>query len=94
MADDYKADDFRPAEGETFELEADGAKIALTLDFVQDLPRSVREQGSFRLLFLGPPEPLVPQGLYSLSRGGESYDIFIVPIAQSDKGSTYEAIFN
>ena len=94
MADDYSAEDFRSAEGETFELDADGRTITLTLDYVQDLPPGIREQGSFRLVFRGPAEPIVAQGLYGLARGGETYDIFLVPIAQNDQGSTYEAIFN
>ena len=94
MADDYTPDDFRDSLGETFDVDADGGKIEMVLDDFQDLPPGVREQGCFRLRFRGPAEPLVPQGLYRFERGGSGYDIFIVPIAQNQEGSTYEAIFN
>ena len=94
MADDYNAETFRGAVGETFHVDSEGEKVGLVLDDVRDLPQGIREQGSFRLVFTGPPEPLVPQGLYRFERGEDSYDIFIVPIARDEKGSTYEAVFN
>ena len=94
MADDYKPEDFRDSVGETFDVDANGETLALLLDDFQDLPAGIREQGSFRLRFKGPREPLVPQGMYSFARAGSAYDIFIVPIAQDQQGSTYEAIFN
>ena len=94
MADDYTADDFRGAVDGTFDIESDGETLGLVLERVQDLPPGVRESGSFRLHFRGPREPVVPQGLYRFTRGADAYDIFIVPIAQNDKGTAYEAIFN
>ena len=94
MADAYKPEDFRDSVGETFEMDADGETIALELDHFQDLPAGIRESGCFKLRFLGPSEPLVPQGIYGLRHGGRTYDIFIVPIGQSEDRSTYEAIFN
>jgi hypothetical protein len=94
VADDYNAEIFRGALGEAFDVDADGVKVALVLDDVLDLPTGIREQGCFKLTFRGPPEPLVPQGLYRFERGDGSYDIFIVPIARDQQGSTYEAVFN
>lgn len=94
MADDYRPDDFRNSVGDTFDVESEGGKVALELDHFQDLPAGIREQGCFRLRFRGPREPLLSQGLYTFEGDGASYDIFIVPIAQDQQGSTYEAIFN
>jgi hypothetical protein len=94
VADEYKPDDFRDSVGETFDVETDGERIAMVLDDFQDLPAGVREHGCFRLRFRGPADPMIPQGMYSFVREGAAYDIFIVPIAQDQQGSTYEAIFN
>ena len=94
MADDYTPDDFRDALGETYDVESGGETVGLVLDDFQDLPAGIREHGCFKLRFLGPGDPLLPQGLYPFRRDGRTYDIFIVPIGQSEKSSTYEAIFN
>lgn len=94
MAEAYTPEDFRDSVGETFDVGADGGTIEMVLDHYQDLPPGIREKGSFRLRFRGPPDPLLPQALYRFERSGRAYDIFVVPIAQDDKGSTYEAIFN
>ncbi|HEY5724130.1 MAG TPA: hypothetical protein VIT45_17610 [Allosphingosinicella sp.] len=94
MADQYTADDFRSALGETFDVDYEGQKVPLVLDDVRDLPPGIREQGCFRLAFRGPSEPLLSQGLYRFERGDDSRDIFIVPVAQDPRGSTYEAVFN
>lgn len=94
MADEYTAEDFRSVVGETFDVDYEEQKVPLVLDDVRDLPPGIREQGCFRLAFRGPSEPLVSQGLYRFERGGDSWDIFIVPIAQDQRGSTYEAVFN
>jgi len=94
VADDYTADDFRGSVGETFDVDAGGEKLALVLDDVRDLPPGIRERGCFRLSFFGPRDPVIPQGLYRFERDGEAWDIFIVPSAQGEKGSTYEAVFN
>ena len=94
MADDYTPEDFRDSVGETFDVDVDGEKLSFVLDDFQDLPKGIRDHGCFRLRFRGPSDPLIPQGLYSFAREGSAYDIFIVPIAQDQQGSTYEAIFN
>ncbi len=61
----------------------------------------VREVGSseeyeqFSLLFKGPSQPLLSQKTYTFehSRMG-NFDLFIVPIAASEAGISYEAVFN
>lgn len=87
-------DDFAPAVGEPFALDLGETGIDLLLEQAQELPKSVRESGSFRLQFRGPVEPLLPQAIYALSRGGERYELFLVPVGRDDDGTQYEAIFN
>ncbi len=52
------------------------------------MPRS-----SFRLEFRGPIRPILPQAIYPIRREDETFDIFIVPIAQDAEGTRCEAIF-
>ncbi len=49
----------------------------------------------FSLLFGGPREPQLPQGLYRLEneRMG-SFEIFLVPVDLTEEGYQYEAVFN
>ena len=59
--------------------------------------RPEEEQGMerFSLYFEGPAEPFLPQNTYTLrhERMG-THDIFIVPIARTDDGFRYQAVFN
>jgi uncharacterized protein DUF6916 len=86
--------DFSPSLGEAFELDLGGGTLSLTLEQTEELPQMVRAGGSFRLLFRGPRQPLLPQAIYSFARGDETYSIFIVPIAQDGESTTYEAVFH
>ena len=94
MAEDYSIDDFMPADGETFEIDHDGERVPLLLDWVEPIKHSPRGEGGFRLEFRGPREPLLPQAIYALERDGKAYEMFIVPVAQDAQSATYEAIFN
>ena len=87
-------DDFSGREGETFELMLGERPLPLTLIDALELPPSGREGGAFVLTWLGPYEPVVQQGIHTFRRGDETYEIFIVPIAQSREGARYEAVFN
>lgn len=91
---DLVIDDFAPHMRQDYSVDHDGSRIALTLEKVQDLPKRMREAGSFRLQFRGPREPLLEQAIYRFERGDDAHEIFIVPIAQDEESSTYEAIFN
>lgn len=90
---ELKMTDFSGSVGEPFEVETGGERFAFTLDVADELPSSGREGGSFRLEFLGPSEPVLPQAIYPFERGGETFEIFVVPIAQDRRGTRYEAIF-
>jgi hypothetical protein len=87
-------DDFQGRAGETYRIDHQGVDLALVLTRVAPLPPSAREGDAFRLDWLGPPEPALPQGIYSFYASGESFDIFIVPVGRDEEGMRYEAIFN
>ena len=88
-----KLDDFADGVGETWEVAAEGAALPFRLEVAQALPRAMREEGGFRLEWLGPADPLLPQAVYGFSRGDAQCEMFIVPIARNEAGSRYEAIF-
>jgi hypothetical protein len=85
--------DFSRRVGKPFDVEVQGGKLPLTLDATQELPSLGREGGSFRLEFVGPHQPVLPQAIYPMHNGGERLEIFIVPIGQDNRGTRYEAIF-
>ena len=86
--------DFSDSVGSTYLVEAGALTLELRLDKAAQLDASARAAGSFRLEFSGPAEPMLEQATYSLRRGGEAFDIFIVPVARDSGGTAYEAIFN
>lgn len=48
----------------------------------------------FSLVFRGPREPLVPQGIRRLEHAGlGELDLFLVPIGPDEAGMRYEAVF-
>jgi hypothetical protein len=81
------------ATGTVYTVSSDKQNYPLTLDRAQPLSDSGREGGSFRLEFLGPGEPVLPQATYSFSDGETEHDIFIVPVARDGGGVRYEAVF-
>jgi hypothetical protein len=89
--EDLKVEDFNV--GETFELEAAGTIHVLRVEEVQQLPQAAREAGAFRLIFAGPPQPVLQQATYTLRGSKRSDDIFIVPVAADASAVRYEAIF-
>ena len=86
-------DDFRRHIGKPYEVEVQGGRIPMKLDAAQELPSLGRQGGSFRLEFIGPLQPLLPQAIYPFHGGGQRHEIFIVPIGQEQRGTRYEAIF-
>ncbi len=79
--------------GTVYEVCTADAAYPVTLDKSQELSDSGREGGSFRLEFLGPADPVLPQATYRFAGGGTDHDIFIVPIAKDAGGVRYEAVF-
>jgi hypothetical protein len=90
------ADDFEALKGQRFQAhppESD-ATFPLTLAAVQRHPGSAGFREPFSLELLGPPSPVYPQGTYRVGHPdlGE-LDLFVVPIAGSETGVTYEITF-
>jgi hypothetical protein len=84
--------DFDGRAGTTYQVDAADGVVPLTLEQVETLRGGVRED-AFRLLFLGPAEPVLPQAIYPLRQDEETAEIFIVPIGRTASGVEYEAIF-
>jgi hypothetical protein len=87
---------FRECEGDSFAALLDG-DLRLELELVEVRTLGQEPTGGrqpFSVLFRGPPEPVLPQATYQLGHAalGEHW-IFIVPIARSERGTDYEAIF-
>ena len=91
---DLAWDEFSDAVGALYLVDVAGASVTLSLDVAQPLAHSQREGGAFRLEFLGPATPVLPQAIYNFARdGAEPFEIFIVPIGAEPGGTRYEAIF-
>ncbi|HEU0135116.1 MAG TPA: hypothetical protein VFR28_09855 [Allosphingosinicella sp.] len=91
---ELRLDEIKEREGESFELLLDSGSVDLVLAKVQPLPPSGREAGAFTLTWKGPPEPVLPQAIYTFRKGEERFEIFIVPLARDPDGMRYEAVFN
>jgi hypothetical protein len=91
---ELKLEEFSGVLGETFTVESEAGPVSFELTAVQPLSLSLYREDAFRLEWTGPREPLLPQAIYRMSRDGEAYEIFLVPIAQDQNTTRYEAIFN
>lgn len=85
--------DFSGRIGKIFNVHVAGQMVPLRLDALQELPGSKRPGGSFRLEFIGPPNPQLGQGVFPFVIGTDQYPIFIVPLGRGEYGVRYEAIF-
>jgi hypothetical protein len=94
LMQELRLEDFLGQVGEAYQVGSGEDTVALTLVEAEALPPSVRAAGSFRLLFRGPPAPILPQSIYRFQRGAAAFDMFIVPIQPDAAGARYEAIFN
>jgi hypothetical protein len=98
---DVTIEGITPFVGTIFEVPLDnGATTKLKLDSA--LPYEVRQRRQryqpkrtpFSMYFLGDPALILPQGMYALrSEALTLENIFIVPIAQDEQATEYEAIF-
>jgi hypothetical protein len=87
-------EDFSGRIGEGYEIVIEEHRVPVSLHAAEELARSVREEGSFRLEWLGPRDPLLPQATYAFRRGEEEeFEMFIVPVSRDDQGVVYEAVF-
>ena len=61
---------------------------------LEEFTRDTGGREPFALLFVGPPEPILPQRIYVFQHPGlGQFEIFIVPIGVDGEGTRYEAIF-
>lgn len=79
----------------TFQVQLDETNhVALELEQASEL-RVSSEQEEFSIVFLGPIEKFLGQGVRSFKHDQMGqFELFIVPIAQDGKGFHYEAVFN
>ena len=90
---DLTIDDFARHRGKAMTVDGQNGSVELKLIHVQELPRSGRAAGSFRLEFHGPLQSFLPQGVYPFHLGGDRPGIFIVPIGPTGDAMRYEALF-
>ena len=91
-------------EGTSFQIDLpDGTAIPVKLDEVllYESRQRRRSRGAaprrepFSMYFIGPPQPVLPQAIYTLRGETETFGkLFIVPIGQDGAGTEYEAVFN
>lgn len=86
-------DDFADAAGSVYPVAVGEEQLELTLDKAEEIASAGRSGGAFRLEFLGPSDPVLPQASYPIRLGDEIIDIFIVPVSRDHGGTRYEAIF-
>ena len=99
MAEQPTEEDFRKQLGTKFGVRAEAPRpFEIELVEVQGwTTRPEEQQGMerFTLTFRGPADIYMPQNTYTLAHGemGE-LDIFLVPLAQDERGFSYQAVFN
>lgn len=87
-------DDFADAAGSVYRVAVGENQFELTLDQAKEIASAGRTGGSFRLEFVGPYDPILPQAIYPFRRGEEdALEIFVVPIGRDEQGTRYEAVF-
>jgi|SoiMethySBSTD1v2_1073268.scaffolds.fasta_scaffold164865_4 hypothetical protein len=85
--------DFKPFLRKPMKVKAAAGVFELLLSDAQAIPGSMRDGGGFRLVFLGPLQPMLGQGNFRFLVGAEPHEIFIVPLGPVADKMRYEAIF-
>ena len=95
MRDNIGCEEFSSAVNTPFKLNRDGAgPWELELVTFQDLGSSEKQE-QFSVVFRGPGEPILRQGIYDAEHESiGSFALFLVPIKRDEQGVYYEAIFN
>lgn len=98
MTDDpviLTAETFAPHVGQIFQIK--GGRYALKLTEIETAPlQSWQTHPAFTLLFRGPPDDVMPEGMHALTReDGTAYEIYVSPIHTPAPGrQDYQAVFN
>lgn len=95
---DLTYETFRGRTGQSFRDTEAGIDLELLeVDDLTAVARNVPEgaRTPFSLIFRGPAEPLVEQGIRPLEHDElGTLEIFVVPIAQESDGLRYQAVFS
>jgi hypothetical protein len=102
MLDKLSANDFLKYLNGTFYLSSDsGERIEAELIEVTEIGTSEapvdsnKKRNPFSIVFSGPPQPVLPQGMHALQHTEMGLlSLFVVPIGTDKKGMRYEAVFN
>ena len=97
MLENFTLTTFADRIGETFRVDEGARPLELRLVDASAGPSRTaprERRAPFSVVFLGPPEPVLPQRIYRLRNDnlGE-FEIFIVPIGPAGDGMQYEAVF-
>lgn len=98
MLETLTPDDFQAHLDETFSVPVEGGtSFPLELAGVEILGGSAAGstiRKPFSLLFLGPPQPILPQRIYRLDNAAlGTLEIFLVPLGPQAGRMRYEAVF-
>ena len=89
-----KFDDFSLHVDKVFEMQTGGGVVPLKLTTVTHVGESGRDGGAFSLIFAAPKGPSHPQAIYPVTHPVLGMmEIFLVPVAPAQDGSSYQAIF-
>jgi len=103
MLEQFTLDTFTPRVGTPFLVHARGAEpLRMMLDAATEIPVSgwrpreaAEHRTPFTLLFLGPAGFMLPQAIYRFEHEAiGAFDLFIVPVGQTARGVSYEAVFS
>ena len=94
MLSKLKAADFQKYLGQQFEIANGDTNVKVKLAEVSELGQSVREGGSFSLVFDTADEIGLEQGVYAVSHDKmDAIELFLVPIGPFGVGEGYESVF-
>jgi hypothetical protein len=98
MGESFDHTTFEPHLHETFRAETTPDPVDLELDEVEvhpggPTPGTTRQP--FTLIFLGPKDRLLPEGLRTLSHDGlGEVALYLIPILSAGERQAYQSIFN
>lgn len=95
MIENLKLSDFEQHLNTKFLFKwGEGNTIDLEMETAADLG-STPGQEQFSIIFRGPADPMLIQGIYRLEHEKMgALDLFLVPISRDEGGVRYEAVFN
>ena len=103
MLEQFTIDTFAPVAGQRFQVHVAGHEpLEMALESVTEIPVSgwrpddtAEHRKPFSLVFLGPPQVVLPQAIYRFEHDGlGTFEIFIVPIGRTAQGVQYEVVFS